>query len=250
MSKRYHLLIPHYRHVDRLTRFLPRLASAGLPVLVVDDGSDRRTLKRLRDLVAGYSWASLLERDRNGGKGAAVIAGMEYLYDRGATHAISVDADGQHDPGDVARFRRASERSPRRLLSGRPVFADSIPASRLHGRKVTNWLARSLAGGNRVEDAMCGFRLYPLATVLPLVPALGNRVRMEFDVEILVRACWAGIELEFIPTRVDYPKEGLSHFRLIADNLRFARMHSVLTFEALGRSLRPPRGCGTGSPQA
>lgn len=237
MPERYHLLIPHYRHVDQLAGFLPQLETAGLPALVVDDGSDSKTRQRLRRLIASHSWASLLQRNRNGGKGAAMITGMKYLYAQGVTHVISVDADGQHDPAEITRLRLASQRHPARVVSGKPVFGDDMPKVRLHGRKLTNVLARLAAGDGQVEDAMCGLRLYPLNSVLPLFATLGKRVRMEFDVEILVRACWAGLELEFIPTRVVYPPDGRSHFRLFADNARFCRMHTVLILQALGRLL-------------
>ena len=242
MPERYHLLIPHYRHVDQLARFLPQLATTGLPTLIVDDGSDSGTRERLAELIACHPWASLLQRNRNGGKGAAMITGMKHLYAQGATHVISVDADGQHDPADITRLRLASQRHPSRLLSGRPVFGDDMPAIRLHGRKITNGLASALAGGDRIQDAMCGLRLYPLASVLPLFATLGKRLRMEFDVEILVTACWAGLELEFIPTRVAYPRGGRSHFRLFADNARFCRMHTVLILQALARLLDPRNG--------
>lgn len=236
MPGRYHLLIPHYCHVDQLARFLPLLATAALPALVVDDGSDSSTRRRLRALIAVHPWVSLLQRKSNGGKGAAMTTGMRHLYAQGATHVISVDADGQHDPADIARLQRASQRHPARLLSGRPVFGDDMPKIRLHGRKLTNVLAR-VASGGRVEDAMCGLRLYPLASVMPLFPSLGSRLRMEFDVEILVRACWAGLELEYIPTRVVYPRSGRSHFHPLMDNLRFCRMHTVLILHAFLRLL-------------
>jgi len=237
MPERYHLLIPHYCHVHQRAVFLPQLATAGLPALIVDDGSDSSTRRRLRGLIAGHPWASLLERNRNRGKGAAMITGMKHLHAQGATHVISLDADGQHDPAEIARLRLASQRHPARVISGKPVFGDDMPKVRLHGRKLTNVLARLAAGGGQVEDAMCGLRLYPLASVLPLFATLGTRVRMEFDVEILVRACWAGLELEFMPTRVVYPQGGRSHFRLFADNARFCRMHTVLILQALRRLL-------------
>ena len=168
-----------------------------------------------------------------------MITGMKYLHAQGVTHVISVDADGQHDAAEITRLRLASQRHPARVISGKPVFGDDMPKVRLHGRKLTNVLARLAAGGGQVEDAMCGLRLYPLASVLPLFATLGKRLRMEFDVEILVRACWAGLELEFIPTRVVYPPDGRSHFRLFADNARFCRMHTVLVLQALGRLLTP-----------
>lgn len=244
MPEPYHLLIPHYRHVDQLARFLPQLATVGLPALIVDDGSDSGTRQRLCELIANHPWASLLQRNRNGGKGAAMITGMKHLYAQGATHVISVDADGQHDAADIARLWLASQRRPSRVFSGKPVFGDDMPGIRLHGRKITNGLARALAGGSQIQDAMCGLRLYPLASVLPLFVTLGNRLRMEFDVEILVRACWAGLELEFVPTRVVYPRGGRSHFRLFADNARFCRMHTVLILHALVRLLRPRQRTG------
>lgn len=225
---RYCMLIPHYRHDRELAEYLPKLAYAGLPALVVDDGSDPDTRSRLRRLVSGYPWASLIQRERNGGKGAAIIDGLKTLARNGYTHAISIDADGQHDSADVARVQKASQRDPQSIYSGRPVFGEDIPRLRLHGRKITNLLARVEAGSREIEDAMCGFRLYPLATILPLCDSIGSRRRMEFDTEILVRAVWAGLPLRFFPTRVIYPQGGRSHFRMISDNMRLSLMHATL----------------------
>ena len=231
----YCILIPHYRHDSQLARFLPRLADTGLPLLVVDDGSGAETLDRLRKLVAAHSWASLATRDTNGGKGAAVLTGLHLLAERGFTHVISMDADGQHDPADLPLLCRRSRRNPEQVFSGRPVFGDDVPAARRYGRVVTNVLARIEAGYWRLEEAMCGLRLYPLATVLPLCEALSHRQRMEFDVEILVRLCWAGKMPAFMPTRIAYPPHGRSHFRLVVDNVRLACMHVALLAGALWR---------------
>ncbi len=238
---RYCILIPHYRHDRELAEYLPRLAHVGLPALVVDDGSDPDTRFRLRRLVSGHPWASLIQRERNGGKGAAIIDGLKTLARNGYTHAISVDADGQHDSADVTRVHEASQRDPQAIYSGRPVFGDDIPRFRLHGRKITNLLARIEADRKEIEDAMCGFRLYPLATILPLCDAIGSRRRMEFDTEILVRAAWAGLPLRFFPTRVIYPQGGRSHFRMISDNIRLSLMHATLLFHRFLRVLLSTR---------
>ena len=235
MDFRYCILIPHYCHDSELARLLPRLADAGLPVLVVDDGSGAETLARLRKLVATHSWASLAARQSNGGKGAAMLTGLRLLAEQGFTHVVSMDADGQHDPADLPTLCRRSRRNPEQVFSGCPVFGDDIPPARRYGRVITNVLARIEAGCWRLEDVMCGLRLYPLAAVLPLCDALSRRQRMEFDIEILVRLCWAGKVPAFMPTRVAYPAHGRSHFRLVADNGRLAYMHAVLLAGALWR---------------
>ena len=236
----YCILIPHYRHDRELARYLPKLATAGLPALVVDDGSDAGTLARLRALVAAHPWTSLFERARNGGKGAAMVSGMRRLASNGFTHAVSVDADGQHDPADVGRALRASRRDPGAVFAGKPVFGPDIPAARLHGRKLTNALA-NIEAGARIDDAMCGFRVYPLASILPLCASIGTRRRMEFDIEILVRAVWAGLPVRFFPTRVVYPEGGRSHFRMARDNLRLSWMHAMLLLQGAARRLRGTR---------
>ena len=93
---------------------------------------------------------------------------------------------------------------------------------------------------------MCGFRLYPLGTVLPLCGSIGRRRRMEFDTEILVRAVWAGLPLRFFPTRVVYPPGGRSHFRMVADNIRLTGMHAVLLYGRLVRLLLPSKPLRSG----
>ena len=144
------------------------------------------------------------------------------------------------NPADIEHVHTASRRQPRALFSGKPVFGADVPAARLHGRKVTNLLARIEAGSAAIEDAMCGFRVYPVAPVLPLADAIGARVRMEFDIEILVRAAWAGLPLRFFPTRVAYPAGGRSHFRIV-DNLRLSGMHTVLLWQRLVQALSQPK---------
>lgn len=237
MTDRYCILIPHYCHDAQLANFLPALATASLPLLVVDDGSDAATVNRLQTLLHAYPWAQLIARSPNQGKGATMIAGMRIAAEQGFSHVILVDADGQHAAGDLVKLHQASLAEPDCLFSGNPQFGPDIPAVRLYGRMITNLLARIAAGNGMIRDAMCGLRLYPLAAVLPLCDAVGGRVRMELDTELLVRACWAGLPLRFIDTEVVYPETGRSHFRMLSDNLRLTAMHITLLGLALKRRL-------------
>ena len=82
---------------------------------------------------------------------------------------------------------------------------------------------------------MCGFRVYPVGAVLAALDGRRPGPGMEFDAEALVRAHWAGIPLVFVPTAVTYPEGGVSHFRMVRDNVRIAAMHTRLFFGMLLR---------------
>ena len=238
MPDNYCIVIPHYRHLKPLTAMLPRLVQFGLPVIVVDDASGAEISQALRNEAAQYDAVTLVERAENGGKGAAMITGLRYAAEHGYSHALSVDADGQHDIEDIPELQRRSRAAPASLFTGRPEFGEDIPASRLYGRMLTNYLVQFVTASRMVRDAMCGFRIYPLAQVMPLLDAIGYRTRMEFDVEILVRACWAGLDVQAMDTAVIYPEDGASHFNMIGDNLRLIAMHTLLI---LGGLIRLPR---------
>jgi len=229
------IVIPHFRHVPQLRRFLPTLAQANLPLLVIDDGSGTDVVTELKKLVSEYPWVELIVRARNGGKGAATITGLQNARQRNYSHVILVDADGQHDPLDVIRLQGESKTEPHVLYSGHPQFGDDIPAIRLYGREITNVLARIEAGNWGLKDAMCGLRVYPVDTTLALAMECGSRVRMEMDTELLVRACWHAHSVRYVDTKVVYPEEGASHFRMGKDNIRMVLMHCRLLLEALVR---------------
>ncbi len=233
MTNNYCIVIPHYRHVPQLERFLPRLLRANLPILVIDDGSGSDVTRQLATLVDNHQQTELIERDSNGGKGAATWTGLLRAQQQGYSHIILVDADGQHDPDDIATVHSHSRQHPHALVSGHPQFGPDIPPARLYGREITNILARIEAGNFGLKDAMCGLRVYPIEKTLQLIEACGARLRMETDTELLVRACWQGIEVRYIDTRVIYPEQGASHFRMGQDNVRMALMHARLLLEAM-----------------
>jgi len=227
------VVIPCYNHGAMMASVLARLAPFNLPVIVVDDGSDAATQLQLATLHAPQ--LSLLRLDSNQGKGAAVIHGLRAAAARGFTHAVQLDADGQHQAEDLPLMLAEAERYPDALISGQPLYDDSIPKSRLYGRYITHFWVWIETLSLSIRDSMCGFRVYPLAATLALCDRCAIGQRMDFDTEIMVRLYWQGIHSRFIPTRVTYPASGLSHFDALYDNLRISWMHTRLFFGMLPR---------------
>ncbi len=239
------VLIPTYDN-PRTIRAVVEAARAHVPdVVVVDDGSHHSGRRAVEDLGAD-GLAHVHHRARNGGKGAAVKTGLRVAAELGFSHALQVDADGQHDLDDVPRLLAAARTKPEALVLGAPRYDDSAPAARRHGRKITKFWTDFETGGPVIEDPMCGFRVYPVADALA-VRARGDR--MDFDIEIAVRLVWRGLPVVHVPTRVRYlPVEagGVSHFRLVRDNVRISLLHARLSMTAILRRLLP--GSRRGAP--
>ena len=233
------IVVPVYDHEHAIGTMVERLLPHGVPIQLVDDGSGQSCAQVLRDLAqrhAGQVWLHRLPQ--NGGKGAAVIAGMREAASRGASHALQIDADGQHDADDVPRFLAEAKAHPDAVINGRPVYDESVPKGRLVGRYATHVWVWINTLSFAIADSMCGFRAYPLAATLALLDRERVGLRMDFDVEIIVRLHWAGLEVRSLPTRVTYPLDGVSHFDLWRDNLRISKMHARLFFGMLWRAPR------------
>lgn len=232
------VLIPIYNHKDTIEAVLASLEPLGLPCMIVDDGSDSATQQVLAAATARYPWACLIRQTPNAGKGIALTTGFRYAEAAGYTHAVQVDADGQHHTGDISRFLEAAAAHPEALILGKPVFGDDVPSSRYFGRKISVWCVRVETLSCDIGDPLCGFRVYPLASTVAVGKRyrLGNR--MDFDPEIAVRLYWAGVPMHNIDTPVCYPPGGLSHFRLLQDNVRISWMHTRLL---IGMVFRMPQ---------
>ena len=132
------VLIPCYNHGAMMSRVLTRLQPFDLPCIVVDDGSDAATRQELDKLAAQTDNLTLIRLAENAGKGAAVIRGLQAAADAGFTHAVQVDADGQHAIEDIPELLKLAQQHPDALISGQPIYDDSIPRSRLYGRWITH----------------------------------------------------------------------------------------------------------------
>ncbi|WP_299008552.1 glycosyltransferase family 2 protein [uncultured Shewanella sp.] len=228
-------VIPNYNHPAAISETLANLAVFKRDCYLVDDGSNDETRYLLQQLAKQYSWVHLLHHPYNRGKGAAVITGLRAAYEDGFTHALQIDADGQHDLSDIPTFIDTAKQAPHAVISGQPQYDDSIPKGRLYGRYLTHFWVWIETLSLEIKDAMCGFRIYPLQATESLFLSQSLGERMDFDIEILVKLHWQGVKIKHIPTRVIYPEEGSSHFQAVRDNLRISALHTRLFFGMLKR---------------
>ncbi|WP_211163575.1 glycosyltransferase family 2 protein [Azoarcus taiwanensis] len=235
MTFRPCFVIPVYNHGATVGATVESLLVHEIPVYLVDDGSEAETATELDRLAATLLSTRLVRRDDNGGKGAAVMSGMAAAIADGCTHALQIDADGQHELRDVPRFLDASRTHPEALVCGVPEYDTSVPKGRLYGRYVTHVWVWIETLSFEIRDSMCGFRVYPLAPMSRLMREERLGTRMDFDIEVLVRLVWRGVRILNMPTRVIYPEHGVSHFRVFHDNLRISWTHTRLFFGMLRR---------------
>lgn len=214
-----------------------RLRAFDLPCILVDDGSEAACAAVLNELTrADDTSICMVRRKANGGKGAAVQDGLRKAQELGYTHALQIDADGQHAFDDVPCFLAASQRHPGAVICGAPRYGADMPRSRYYGRWLTHiWVWINTLSFD-IRDAMCGFRLYPLARVMPVLSSSNTGQRMDFDIGVLVHLHWRGTPMHWITTRVIYPENGVSHFRGLRDNYLISRMHARLFFGMLWRA--------------
>jgi glycosyltransferase involved in cell wall biosynthesis len=240
------IVIPVYNHEAAIPHVLAKLKSFAIPTFLVNDGSSALCSRILADCAEREpDWLTLIDRPENGGKGAAVLDGFKAAQGLGFTHAIQIDADGQHDVSDIPAFVDAGRQQPEALILGEPLFDESAPKSRVYGRRIANLWVWINTLSSAVADSMCGFRLYPLAAVAELSKSTDIARGMDFDIDILVRLYWQGTDVVNMPTRVQYPYDGVSHFKLWQDNVRISKAHAKLFFgmlvripQLLGRHLR------------
>jgi hypothetical protein len=180
----------------------------------------------------------LLRLPHNQGKGAAVMAGLREAAARHHSHAVQIDADGQHDATQISAFVQLARSQPQAVICGVPRYDASVPRSRLIGRYATHVWVWINTLSFAIRDSMCGFRVYPLAATLAVIDSERPGTRMDFDTELLVRLHWRGVPVVNKPTPVTYPQGGVSHFRLWRDNWLISCMHARLFFGMLRRAPR------------
>ncbi len=222
MSPTHLVLIPSYNTGAKLFETVAAACAAWNPVWVVMDGSTDGTSDQLRRSAQDYPGLRVLVMRRNRGKGAAIEFGLRKALAAGFTHALTMDADGQHATDMIAHFMALSTDHPRRVILGKPVFDASAPAERIIGRKIANFCADVETLWAGIGDCLFGFRVYPIADLLDVMISTPFMRRFDFDPEAAIRLCWRGLKPLNVEAPVRYFRKeegGVSHFNYVRDNL-------------------------------
>jgi hypothetical protein len=211
-------IVPLFNHARTIVEVLDSIALHGLPIIVVDDGSSDDGAARVEQWTERQPMCTLVRLERNRGKARALIEGMSTARELGFTHAITLDADGQHDASRIPAFIAAAGGTsdpPRLVLGSRVPLPHSYPLARLCGRTLSGLAVRA-ACGRTIGDAACGMRVWPIEQTLS-TPARGGRYAWEE--EMIIRLAWAGVATSEVTIPVIYrPRSiGPSHYRFGRD---------------------------------
>jgi len=242
------VLLPSYNSGVMLARVAEAVAARWLPVWVVIDASTDGSAATLDPLLAENPHVRRIVLPVNSGKGGAVLAGMREALGAGFTHALVMDADGQHSADAVVPFIGQSVREPDAMILGEPIFGGDAPRERVRGRRFGNWWANLATLWGGIHDSLFGFRVYPIAKSVEILDSIRTARRFDFDTELAVRLYWRGVRPINIPVPVTYPPReegGTTQFRYLRDNLLLIGTHARLFFGMLVRLpdlLRRARG--------
>ena len=216
-------VIPTYNNGGTVADVVRGVLRQGLPVLVVDDGSTDGTADKLAGLDI-----KILRHPVNRGKGRALKTGLEAARTLGYRFALTIDADGQHDPADIpALVAAAGERTL--VVGSRNIAAEGMSSGSTFANRFSNfWF--TVQTGRKLPDTQTGYRIYPLED-LPSLRLLTSRY--EAELTLLVFSAWKNLRLVPVPVRVYYPEDRVSHFRPFADFFRISVLNTVLCVLAL-----------------
>src|SRR5262245_1203978 len=159
-SRTHLVLIPSYNTGPRLLETVRAARTWWNPVWIVIDGSTDGSAERMLAVARSDAGTRVLVLPRNSGKGAAVLHGLREAAAAGFTHALAMDADGQHPAESIPEYMAVSRRQPAALVLGRPVFDASAPRIRVVGRRVSNWWANLETLWAGIGDSLFGMRVY------------------------------------------------------------------------------------------
>ena len=221
------VVMPTYNNAGTIAKVISDVKEYAADLIVVNDGSTDDT----KDILSSISDIKVVDYPNNKGKGYALKLGLKKAYEWGFRYAITIDSDGQHYADDIPAFIEKIEEKPDSLLIGaRNLTADNMPSKNTFANKFSNFWYK-VETGQTLSDTQSGFRLYPLDK-LQKIHFITRRY--EFEVEIIVRAAWRGVNVENIPIKVYYPpeEERVSHFRPLQDFTRISILNTVLVLYA------------------
>lgn len=219
------VLIPTYNNSTIIAKVIADVLEYSDDVCVVNDGSTDNTL----DVLSQFPQIKLHSYAKNRGKGWALRQGFEFVRSNGYEYAITLDSDGQHFAEDLPTMLDALEKNNHAIVIGaRNMNQSSVPGKSSFGNKFSNfWF--TLETGVTVPDTQSGYRLYP---VKKLDGINFFTHKYEFEIEVIVRGSWSGLDVIAVPVKVYYPpaEERITHFRPFTDFSRISVLNTVLVF--------------------
>lgn len=235
---KYCIIIPCFeKHSLVLEQTINEYTKHNVDIVVVDDGSSKEYQEIISEICSRLNLL-LFVCPKNSGKGGAIKHSIKEASRIGYTHAIQIDSDGQHDHDSFEKLYKLSLKYPQSLISGYPVYDESVPRSRYIARYATHIWVWIETLSLDIKDSMCGFRAYNLNQVIDVLSTQSVGDRMDFDIEIMVKMYWRGVNVKFMPVKVNYPVGGESYFSLWNDNWLITKMHTKLVF---GMIMRLPK---------
>src|ERR1700722_1192339 len=222
------ILIPSYNTGARLFQTIAAVREVAPAIIVVIDGSTDGTGETLLRMAESDPALLALTVPRNEGKGAAVLRGLRLAESKGFSHALTMDADGQHSTAHVREMIAVSFAHPDAMVLGLPLFDDSAPLVRVLGHKIANFCTALLTPRGAIADSLFGFRVYPIAPLIEIFNGVSGMRRFDFDSEAAIRLYWRGVRPINVATPVRYfhrDEGGVSHFRYLRDNLLLTAMY-------------------------
>ena len=235
MQLRFLTCIPVYNHAGTVARVIAEtLLKTSFPILVVDDGSDESVEKLYLQAYEKNDRVHFFHHPKNKGKGAALQSAFTWAVEKGFTHAISIDADGQHEPSEIELLVKTSEQNPWAVVIGdRQMKTQHVPPSSVFGKAFSNFWVR-YQNEHFVGDSQSGFRIYPLF-YLQTMKFFSKKY--DFEIEVLTRLMWRGVDVKSTPISVKYfpGKLRVTHFHKFKDNFRLTILHTLLIIISLVR---------------
>lgn len=214
------VLIPTYDNASTLVHVISSVLEYTTNIIVVNDGSVDNT----REVLAKFPQIEVIHHNKNKGKGMALRTGFKHAFSKGYLYAISIDSDGQHYAEDLYKFIDLLEVHPNAIIMGaRDMNQPDVPEKSTLGNRFSSFWFRVITAIN-LSDTQSGYRLYPL---IPISKIRFFTVKYEFEIEVMVRSVWNGVEIISVPVKVYYPpvKERITHFRPFKDVTRITLLN-------------------------
>ena len=214
------ILIPAYRAEMSLVTLIKSLREAckESPIVVVRDGMQGD--QKVYDSIVGIEMVEVIEHLINLGKGRALKTGFNYIGLKypNSIGVVTVDADGQHLPMDVARVSSKLFEDNAMILGSRFQVKERIPFRSQLGNRLTRLVFKFFLGLS-LQDTQTGLRAVPNKCIPELISLGGERY--EYETNMLIHAKQHGWRIAEVPIQTVYVDQNRgSHFNPVLDSMR------------------------------